>query len=135
MNSNAMRNWLAALALVMTVVLAPLALAHHSVAAEYGNGERVYIEGVITDLFWHEPHARIRIETTGGAVNSGEEWDVTTHSPGILARNYDFPPNMVKVGDEVRIYGRVSQFGLPRFALHSISVNGSDEYVLSPTPR
>lgn len=107
--------------------------AHHSVAAEYGNGERVVFEGVVTELYWREPHTRIRVEVTGGALPVGEVWDANSHSPGILARNYDFPPGMVNVGDQVTMYGRTSQWQVPRFALYSIKVNGSREYVLNPS--
>ena len=108
--------------------------AHHSVAAEYGNAPRVYFVGEVTELFWTPPHVRIRaVSTAGGDIPAGDTWDLTTHPPGILARNYDFPPGSVKVGDHIRVYGRASQFGLPRFAIFSMSVNGGDEQMLSPT--
>ncbi|MEN8668768.1 MAG: DUF6152 family protein [Ketobacter sp.] len=113
-------------------LLAYPAVAHHSVAAEYGNAPRVIFEGVIKELYWREPHARMRVEVTGGALPVGEVWDVNSHSPGILARNYGFPPDMVNVGDQVLIYGRTSQWDVPRFALYSLKINGGPEYVLSP---
>ena len=110
------------------------ASAHHSVAAEYGNAPRVYFEGDVSELYWVPPHVRIRaVATEGGDIPPGDTWDLTTHPPGILARNYDFPPGSVEVGDHIRVYGRASQFGLPRFAIFSMSVNGGEEKILSPT--
>lgn len=108
--------------------------AHHSVAAEYGNAPRLYFEGKVTELFWKPPHVRIRATSSdGGDIPAGDTWDLTSHPPGILARNYDFPPGSVNVGDHIRAYGRASQFGLPRFAIFSMSVNGGEEKILSPT--
>lgn len=131
------KRLLLAISALLTGFLGPLAVqAHHSIAAEYGDAQRVYLEGVVSELYWTNPHVRIRVVTTqGGDVPANETWDVTTHPPGNLARNFDFPPEKLKVGDHVRIYGRRSQFGIPRFLLAGISVNGGEEEWLLPATQ
>lgn len=50
--------------------------AHHGPASEplYDTGQIVEFDGVVTDVFWRNPHARFRFRVVGGEED-GEIWD------------------------------------------------------------
>jgi hypothetical protein len=93
-------------AVLFAACLPALADAHHSFAGFYDPNRIVEIEGVITQVSWHNPHGHIGIEVVD---DSGEatQWDIETGSVSVLrVRGVD--QAFVAVGDRVRIAGQAS---------------------------
>ena len=75
-----------ALALVLAAFAPTASLeAHHSFAAEFLEDQTRTIEGVVTEIWFKNPHVRyyINIVTEDGET---ESWDVRGSSPSILVR-------------------------------------------------
>lgn len=106
------------------VSIAPLAVAHHAITAEYPGSSTPTSEmvGEVTKVRWRAPHVEVYVNVTGGNIDSGD-WIVNSHAPGLLARTYGIMPDDVKVGDTVRILGWKSRFNVPRFHMRAIQVN------------
>jgi len=99
--------------------------AHHSVPAEYGDSGTPthYIEGTVSRVLWNNPHIFINIVTSGGEVEAGENWRLTTHPINIMEGTYGFRSDEFQEGDEVRVYGWFHLRGQPLFQIRAISVN------------
>ena len=107
------------------VLLPALAGSHHSVPAEYGDSGTLthYIEGAISRVLWNNPHIFINIVTSGGEVEAGENWRLTTHPINIMEGTYGFRSDEFQEGDEVKVYGWFHLRGQPLFQIRAISVN------------
>ncbi len=107
------------------LVLAGIAKAHHSVPAEYGDSSTPYnyIEGTIQRVAWANPHIFINMSTTGGDLEAGENWRLTTHPVNIMTGTYGFEANEFAVGDSVKVYGWFHLRGQPLFQIRAISIN------------
>jgi hypothetical protein len=88
--------WLAALS------LAPVMLAHHSLAAEYGS-KLITLNGTITKFVWMNPHTRIYLDVTdaSGAVAN---WECEGNAPGGLL-SHGWSRESLQPGDHVTIEG------------------------------
>lgn len=84
------------------------AAAHHGPNVEplYDTSQLVEFEGEVTEVFWHNPHARIRIRVTAGP-EIGEIWEMETNPGGFMARR-GFP-DLLPVGSQVKVAGVVSR--------------------------
>lgn len=107
------------------VLVPALGGAHHSVPAEYGDSGTPthYIEGAISRVLWNNPHIFINIVTSGGEVEAGENWRLTTHPINIMEGTYGFSSDEFQEGDEVQVYGWFHLRGQPLFQIRAISVN------------
>lgn len=107
------------------VLVPALAGAHHSVPAEYGDSGTPthYIEGTVSRVIWANPHIFINIVSSGGEVEAGENWRLTTHPINIMEGTYGFLSDDFQEGDEVRVYGWFHLRGQPLFQIRAISVN------------
>ena len=85
------------------------ALGHHSVVAFYDTSRYAEIEGVVTEVFWRNPHTGFTIEVVN-AEGVVEEW-VTEGSPTSELARRAFYRDTVQVGDRVRYIGRPSRRG------------------------
>ena len=114
---------LALLGLAFTI--SAVALAHHSVPAEYGDSGTPthYIEGTVARVMWGNPHIFINIVTSGGEVPAGENWRLTTHPINVMEQTYGFAADDFAEGDRVRVHGWFHLRGQPLFQIRAISVN------------
>lgn len=125
-----MRSISISLALLM---LSWPALGHHSIVAFYDQDRRVQIEGIVTEIFWRNPHTGFTIEVVN-ADGVVEEWVTEGNTTSELLRR-GFRRDAVKVGDRVRAGGRASRrgdrmiFGSPSHVL----LPGGGEVPLRPT--
>ena len=94
---------LAAIILLVAMSFAPVADSHHSFAAEFLPDKTGTIKGVVTQVWFKNPHARYYVEVTG---EDGEivTWDTRANSPSLLVRK-GWTKESLKVGDEVIIKG------------------------------
>jgi hypothetical protein len=81
---------------------APLILAHHSFAAEYGS-RLITLSGTITKFVWMNPHTRIYLDVTD-ARGVLTKWECEGGAPGGLVSN-GWSKESLKPGDHVTIEG------------------------------
>ena len=81
------------------------ALTHHSYAAEFDANSPATIEGVVTEVWFKNPHVRYYIRVTD---DNGDEviWDTRGLSPVKLVRQ-GWTKSTIKVGDRIKLYGHV----------------------------
>lgn len=87
----------------------PLALAHHSFAAQFDSQQQITLKGTITKVEWANPHAYFYIDViddTGTVAN----WAVEGGAPNVLYRE-GWKPNTLKQGDQVSILGSRARNG------------------------
>ena len=87
---------------VAVLALALPAAAHHSRPAAYLLDERIVLEGVMTQLFWRNPHPFLFIEVDrGGEV---ETW-AAEMAPTIWMSNNGYNKDSIQVGDRIMLIG------------------------------
>ena len=99
------RILLVAVALVATVT----ARAHHSFAAEFLDDQTGTIEGVVTEVWFRNPHVRyyVEIETDDGETVN---WDVRGLSPTSLIRR-GWTPKTIQEGDRIKVHVHLGRDG------------------------
>lgn len=108
--------------IVITIILTALAIpasAHHSFLSIYDQNAVSAIEGVVTEVWFENPHSRVYIETTN-ADGSKTVWESETYPRNILVRrgwNHDD----LKAGDEVILKGRKAKNGSNRMQMLSLT--------------
>jgi hypothetical protein len=94
----------AVLALVLISLVAALpALAHHSFAAAYDMTKAITVQGTIVQVRLENPHSWffLDVKEPGGKVT---RWSFEAGTPSGMIRN-GFKPNVIKAGTEVTITG------------------------------
>jgi hypothetical protein len=86
---------------ISVFVMATLALAHHSFAAEFDSAKPVTLKGTITKVEWTNPHTYFYVDATDENGKRGE-WAVEGGAPNVLYRQ-GWKPDTLKVGDKVVI--------------------------------
>lgn len=102
------------LALLFIVISIPVG-AHHSFLSIYDQDSVSTIEGVVTEVWFENPHSRVYIEVTN-VDGSRTVWESETYPRNILVRrgwNHDD----LKVGDEVVLTGRNAKNGSNRMQM------------------
>jgi len=102
------------LALLYIVISIPVG-AHHSFLSIYDQDSVSTIEGVVTEVWFENPHSRVYIEVTN-VDGSRTVWESETYPRNILVRrgwNHDD----LKVGDEVVLTGRKAKNGSNRMQM------------------
>ena len=113
------------LSVLLAILIGSAAFAHHSVPGEFGDSSRptTYIEGEIVKIMWRNPHVFINFRTTGGDVEVGENWRLTTHPTHILDKTYGFQKEQFAVGDKLRMHGWKHLRGQPMFHPRALQAN------------
>ena len=99
MNST-IRVWRAVLVVLVT---ATPAVAHHSFAGEYDLKKPVTITGTVTKVEWTNPHARFYVDAKE-ADGTVTHWAFELGSPNLLIR-YGFSKDLLKIGSEITVEG------------------------------
>jgi hypothetical protein len=90
--------------LIVLAFVAPLtALGHHSVV--YYSGERIELEGELTEIRWQNPHIRFALRTGSGGAE--KTWRLES-SAVFLREKEGVTRDLFRVGDRVKVYGRSS---------------------------
>jgi hypothetical protein len=120
---GANRVWNRLLSIVFFASVAPV-LAHHS-RANFDLDELIELDGVITVVNWHNPHAyfEIEVESSNGAIQT---WLVESHSLTGLGR-LGWLQDSLQVGDRVFMIGNPDRSASKHFMLldHVIRDDGS----------
>ncbi len=105
-------------ALISLVLLPHIAVAHHSVAAEYDTTRSNTVEGVVTRVWYRNPHVRYHLSVTN---DNGEEviWNTHGHNIGMLTR-MGWTKNTIKIGDKVSMTGDATRDGSPKLFIRTV---------------
>lgn len=119
--------------LVVLLFCTYTASAHHAATGRYEENTYGEIEGVITDIFWRNPHVRllISVENEGGQE---VEWEVEFGSVNTIQRLGVSRDNVV-VGELVSVYGRIGRNSLPVMFAAAIVLPDGEEIVLQAGQR
>ena len=102
--------WVKRILIVAAAILATAAAnAHHSFAVEFLEDQTGTIEGVVTEVWFRNPHIRyyIDIDTEDGEK---ESWDVRGLSPTNLIRR-GWTPKTIQEGDRIKVHGHLGRDG------------------------
>ncbi len=94
--------------------------AHHSFAATFKDGEKIAVEGVVTDFSFKNPHILIYLDVTG-ADGSVTNW-MSEGGSATGKRNDGWDRDTFKVGDRVRIHGDPTHDGSPMVSIDSVDI-------------
>ena len=107
--------------------------AHHAATGRYAPDTFGEIEGVITDVFWRNPHVRLLIAVQG-EDGQEDEWEVEFGSVNTVER-LGVSRDSVNVGDRVSVYGRMGRDGLTAMFAGSIVLPDGEEVLLQAGER
>jgi hypothetical protein len=109
--------------MVAVASVSSAAAGHHAYDANYTR-ERGSIEGEVVDVFWANPHVQYYLEVTGDDGTT-TVWIVESDNLNVMARD-GWTSETLKVGDRVRVSGRLGREGRPRLALERESLERVD---------
>ena len=116
-------------ALISFAMLVCIALpihAHHSASGLFDMGKSVSVEGVVTEVWFQNPHSRYYMSVEG---DDGEAslWEVETMSPNwFIRRGWD--EDTVVVGTRIRAQGPPARDGSNRLLLRILDREGVEVY-------
>ena len=115
---------------LIALVCAPLgAQAHHSIAAFYDRSVTAEVEGVVTAVFWRNPHIGITV-LVENEQNEQEEWQLEGGTFNDLMRT-GFELESLNIGDRVRAVGGASRRGRNEIYMSSLVLPSGEEISLA----
>ena len=116
-----MRHALAfSIAAALSAAFTPLALGHHAFSTEFDGELEGKVEGVVTRVWWANPHIRYDVDVTlpDGSI---EQWSL--HPPGNLPtyRRENWTPETLQAGDPVTATGNLGRDGAKK--LYATCIN------------
>jgi Family of unknown function (DUF6152) len=129
MSSPGAARPLRALFAVAALALANGALAHHSFIGRFDLAAVTEIEGVVTDLAWRNPHANLRVRTTG-VDGSATDWSIETSSLTVL-RRMGIEEGTINVGDRIKLAGNPSAAGKKEIYARNVLLPDGRELLLN----
>ena len=85
------------------------AYAHHSAPVFYNVGERITVNGTVTEFRFANPHAILKLEVVG-EDGEKQEWTAETTSPSVLRRR-GWSQSSFMPGEKVKLEGMPSLDG------------------------
>lgn len=108
------------------VLYGAAANAHHSASGLFDMGKSVSVEGVVTEVWFQNPHSRYYMNVAG---DDGETslWEVETMSPNwFIRRGWD--EDTVVAGMRIRAQGPPARDGSNRLLLRILDREGVEVY-------
>jgi hypothetical protein len=104
--------------MLLSLIAMPV-FAHHSFLSIYDQDSVEVIEGVVTEVWFENPHSRVYVESTDSDGNK-VVWESETYPRNILVRR-GWNHNDLKAGDAVVLTGRQARNGTTRVQMLSIT--------------
>lgn len=116
---------------VLALALSPLriAQAHHSSLGLFDVNRIIEIEGVVTSIYWSNPHPRYTVAVTN-EDGTEVEWNIEIGGAVSTLRLRGVTRDVVDVGDRVRIAGEASMRNLPELFAHNLLLESGQEVLL-----
>ena len=91
------------LLLLLPFIVTANVRAHHSFAAEFTADRKTTITGVVSEVWFRNPHVRYYVEVTtdNGSI---EHWDTRGGSPALLTRR-GWTKDSIRAGDRITLGG------------------------------
>jgi len=91
------------LLILLSVFAATSGEAHHSFAAEFTVDRKSRVTGVVTEVWFRNPHVRYYVDV---AADDGsiEQWDTRGGSPALLTRR-GWTKDSIRAGDRITLEG------------------------------
>ena len=114
----------------LLIVMVP-GYAHHSFVADYDPDRQTTVEGVVTEFWFQNPHARIylEVETDNGEM---ETWEVETFTVNVL-RRIGWRPDTFALGQKLTATGSLARDGSNRLSLQVLVLEDGSEMRPAPT--
>jgi len=114
------RLFVLAIATGLLFLIPYLSHGHHSISAEYDMHSSGTIEGLVTEVWYKNPHVRYYIAVKD---ESGNEviWDTHGHNPVTLART-GWMADTIKVGDRITVTGDQTRDGSPKLFIRTVEL-------------
>jgi Family of unknown function (DUF6152) len=104
-----MNSRIRAAGLLVLIVVALPALAHHSFSAEFDDKTTITLTGAVTKVEWFNPHIWVYLDVKD-AEGRPQHWQCEGGAPNSLVRN-GWTKNSLKQGDEITIDGYLAKDG------------------------
>jgi hypothetical protein len=114
------RLWSAAAVSVVPLLMAAQSLAHHSVWAEFDNGNPVEMRGRFIEMDWINPHSWVHFEVTM-ADGSQAVWAAETPPPNQLIRQ-GWRRSDIQPDDEIVVRGYTARNGTQRLWARDVAI-------------
>lgn len=118
---------LSILAIVVAHFLPPAALSHHSFTAEFTAEETATLTGVVTEVWFRNPHVRY-VFTVTDEDGEDEEWDARG-SPVVWLARKGWTRDSIKVGDTVTFYGFLGRDGRRLLSIMTVTLEDGTELI------
>jgi hypothetical protein len=94
-------------------------LAHHSFTAEYDSGQKVEIQGVVTQFVWRNPHSFMMIDVTD-KDGTTKSWTLEWGSVSQL-QQYSITRTSLRPGDKIIVTGQAARdSAAPRVLIETV---------------
>ena len=122
-----MRRAILGLGLMAGLALAtvPVALAHHSFAAEFDGSKRATKQGFVTKVDWQNPHVWIYFDVKDPVTGKVENWGFEMGPPHLI-QNSGWRRDTLKYGDEIIVTGSLAKNGSNRMNAGNNGVKRAD---------
>lgn len=118
-----------ALLLFCFIAHVPFSVAHHSVTAFFDRATMVEVEGIVTDIFWKNPHVVLTLAVVG-EDGTTQNWELEGGTTNTLVRR-GFAANSVSIGDRIRAAGAGSRRGEPAIFISNVLLPNGVEVITS----
>jgi hypothetical protein len=115
--------------LFVLVLAAPSASAHHSFPAEFLADQETTLTGVVSNVWFRNPHARFSIDVTN-SDSTVTTWELQTHALTTL-RQQGWTENTLQKGMKVTVHGNLARAGRKKVFIRWIELPGGER--LSPS--
>lgn len=127
-----MKTTLSCLGVATVIAFAATASAHHSRPAAYHVDQRIVIEGVVTQLFWRNPHPFLFVEVEqddGSVVTWAAEM-----APTIWMTKHGYDEDSIAPGERIMVIGNPGREGKRLITFDGV-YRPADGWVYGRDPR